>query len=82
MTYVAAEPEVFIETHYIDVAGVSHSTREMAIEANFRCDLLKVCEEQTKDYALSPEIYMDLVERLVRYHPDMIRVLLGDRDAT
>ena len=82
MTYVAAEPEVFTETKYIDAEGIAHDDRDSAIEANFCYDLLGVCKEQVRGYALSPEVYMDLVKRLVQYNPEMIRVLLGDRDAT
>lgn len=82
MTYVAAEPEVFTETKYIDTQGNAHDDRESAIEANFCHDFLDVCTNQVKGYAIDPMAYMDLVKRLVQYNPEMVRVLLGDRDAT
>ena len=80
MTYIAAEP---IETtSYVDQTGKIHSSRENAIDANFKDDLFQKCKALVEDYSLSPVYFQDLLAKFIEFNPDMVRVMLGDRDAT
>lgn len=83
MTYVAAEPEQV--TRFIDTNGVSHEEREDAINANFEIDLkMKVKEHFAYNNITSctVEQMLNTIKDIVSHNPDMVRVLLGDRDAT
>lgn len=81
-TYVATEPEQV--TVYADVEGDRFDTREEAIASNFRIDLVKACEKHAPSLAANynPWDVADVLEALAKEEPDMLRVLLGDRDAT
>jgi hypothetical protein len=74
MTYIAEEPTPV--TMYKDTTGHLHETRDQALEANFR----KSCED-----AISDLNYDDVVQTVIKFvakHPDLVRVMLGDRGIT
>ena len=85
MTYATQEPnqvEVFK-----DQRGRCWETREEAIEANFEYDLKTAIDDAIKlDSQLShtsmPSLYLlvKVVKAFIANSPDMVRVLLGDRD--
>lgn len=85
-TYVAAEPEPV--TRYLDWAGYPHSTREDALESNFDNDLKRAIDNVLAGLRLSRRVSNDkpekaeFLKRFVHEHPDLTRVLLGDRDIT
>lgn len=78
--YVAAEPvEVTI---YRDAQGENHETREDAIYANFRHDLNAAMAECVGETHGTIKWHARSLELMAERHPCMLRVLLGDRDAT
>lgn len=83
-TYVCAEPEQV--TAYLDVNGRFHHSRDEAIEANFRADqVAQVNAVINRDKALHQtpvRSLHNLIREFVQTNPDMVRVMIGDRDAT
>lgn len=83
MTYIVAEP--LEQTVYTDRAGRHHVTRDLAIAANFELDFQKALYETGKatiDPSPEPGELSAFMHLLKMNHPDLIRVLMGDRDAT
>ena len=84
MTYIATEPEQI--TAYVDDLGRLHDNRESAIDANFEHDFRLACisvVESHSRYAAMPVLVMDkFVRQVIEANPEMVRVILGDRDAT
>jgi len=86
--YVAAEPDQ-VEA-FADITGVLHHTREGAIDANFAEDFTNAvaatCGKPLVYAALEQGGDLDFAEAVIRQfavdNEDMLRVLLGDRDAT
>ena len=83
--YVAVEPEPI--TMWRDTRGKFHAARETAIAANFEHDLQRQVRASTA--AVDPdspwpdsEVTAFFIRHFVHHNPDMVRVLLGDRDAT
>lgn len=83
-TYVAAEPDEV--RGFADQTGKVHSTREDAIDANFKDDYGRAwsgifeSREEFKDLPMGYTIMA--AEEFIKRNPDMVRVMLGDRDAT
>lgn len=82
MTYVAAEPEEM--TAFKDQNGRLHHSRDAAIASNFNADLqlavaavIRIVNEE-----LPPVGTLLVIKRLAQDKPDLLRVLVGDRDAT
>lgn len=87
MTYLAAEPDQVAA--YLDQGGNFHASRDDAIEANFKSDFHLACvdilenHDPRKRFAAMPVLVMaDFVRAFIEHHPDMVRVVLGDRHAT
>ena len=84
VTYVVAEPK--IAEMYIDQNGNAWDTRDKAIESNFRSDVIT----QVNDTLIATpslrkitgkEAY-SILTKFIAQNPDMVRVMLGDRDKT
>lgn len=87
MTYIAQEPGI-VEA-FTDQRGAYHPTREAAIDANFDYDWQHACldiienHDPKKRFQQIPVLPIaDYVRKVIEEHPDMVRVILGDRDAT
>mgnify|MGYP000241745246 CR=1 FL=1 len=81
MTYVAAELDPV--TAYPDQTGKLHWAREPAIEANFQDDLKKAIESYCRAHEEIPPLgAIHLLKHMAEEHPDFLRILIGDRDAT
>jgi hypothetical protein len=80
MTYAATEPKHV--TGYQDRKGMVHANRDDAISANFDYDLRDSLRTFLGKYSGCAYRFEELLIRYVAQHPDMVRVLLGDRDAT
>lgn len=92
--YIAAEPEEFqsmeVEGRSVfrDMVGGFHASREAAIEASFNMDLQRAAEELSMLHGslltemIAERAHLMFLRLFVNAHPDMVRVLLGDRDAT
>lgn len=96
--YVAAEPDAFAMTNhtppgerpeevYRDQTGKFHDSREDAIAANFEADrrraINQILTSGDPAYASTPVFAAyKLVGEFIEKHPEMTRVMLGDRDAT
>jgi len=86
--YVTAEPDV-VEA-YADIFGRVHPTREQAIDANFAEDFKNSVAETCGKPFVYKEVengnQLEFAEAIIRQfavdHEDMLRVLLGDREAT
>lgn len=80
--YIAAELEPV--TAHPDQTGKLHWTREDAIDANFADDLRKVIAAycQNENEAMPPLGAIHLLKHMAKNHPDFLRILVGDRDAT
>jgi hypothetical protein len=79
--YVCAEPEKVVV--YADNKGDLHKTRDDAIDASFQHDFSAACEQAISKMDDMPVLLFRLaVENLVRQNPDILRVMIGDRDAT
>ena len=82
--YVAAEPEPV--TMWEDTTGIRHIDREAAIEANFEHDLQQrafASAVMRIDSPLPDSAELSaFLRHFVQHNRDMVRVLLGDRDAT
>lgn len=86
-TYIAAELDPV--TAYPDVNGKLHLTREDAIAANFAHDFHMGCMDVLENHdpkqrftAMPVLVMADFVRTFIEKHPQMVRVVLGDRDAT
>ena len=75
-TYVAPEPTAV--SGFTDSQGKFYFSREAAIWADFNRDLRKLWDE-CKDMDLDGP---DALWHIAEHRPDMLRILLGDRDAT
>lgn len=82
MTYVATEPDA--KMVYIDTQGGSHDSREEAIGANFDIDWDDALGHAVEYAGLRkhPGLVQIAIEYMIKNHADMLRVKLGDRDAT
>lgn len=83
--YFAAEP--FKVLTYRDQNGLLHETRDAAIEANFSNDFHMGCidilenHDPRKRFKAMPVLVMaDFVRSFIEQHPDLVRVVLGDRE--
>lgn len=74
--YVAAEPMQI--TMYQDQVGNLHETREQALKANFEDDLGGVVPGLLEVLGDTVAVMNAIADN----HPDMLRILLGDRDYT
>jgi len=79
-TYIATEPEAV--TGFQDQRGVVHTSRDAAILSNFDYDLSKECAEMDFRRELERLPFEMFLRRFAEQNPDMLRVLLGDRDYT
>ena len=86
MTYTAAEPEKV--TRYSDQTGGVHTNRDDALAANFKADFHAVLEDAFERHTpgTTPpsvvEAHMKIIADVAKHHPDMLRILLDDRDFT
>ena len=82
MIYSAAEPQAV--TRYTDLNGIDHRTRDEAIDANFKFDVQRSVDEiiNLSGLSMTPSDGAALLERMADEHPDLLRILVGDRDAT
>ena len=81
MTYIAAEPEV--TTAYKDDLGGLHADRSAAISANFENDLIRAVRDYCEGHPGMPLLGMRAaLKYFAKNNPDMLRILVGDRDAT
>jgi hypothetical protein len=86
--YVAAEPEQV--SSYKDQHGGLHETRDAAIAANFEQDLMTLikayCEREIEQGVdpdkLVPLQFRRFIKDMAKRDPDVLRILVGDRDAT
>lgn len=85
--YIANEPDL-IET-YKDQRGNFHESRDDALEANLADDLRLACfdvlenRDPKKRFVAMPVVVMaDFVRAVIENNPDMVRVIIGDRDLT
>lgn len=80
-TYVCAEPDQV--TAYRDETGILHESRDAAIAANFQRDFDVAAACVCDRYPHMPvQQFKRGVELLVKRNPDLVRVLLDDRDPT
>lgn len=81
-TYIAAEPEK-VEA-YMDTRQMMHTSRDAAIAANFDYDLQRIISKYStiNNLSLNPVEVRYAIEHLADEHADMLRIILGDRDAT
>lgn len=81
-TYIAQELEPV--TAHPDQTGKLHWTREDAIDANFADDFNNIvfayCEGVNQ--AIPPLGAIALLRHFAKEYPDMLRILVGDRDKT
>jgi len=85
MTYVAQELEPV--TAHPDVTGKLHLDRDDALEANFEYDFRKevgrIIEQDPLAYGnVGFLVTCALIKGFIETNPDMVRVILGDRDLT
>ena len=82
MTYITDEPEKV--SGYRDKKGVFHRDRDDAILANLDVDLSRAVSDYRHDMGLFTDsgTLENFLRHFVIRHPDLVRVLLGDRDAT
>lgn len=87
MFYVAAEPDKV--EGFKDQTGGIHATREAAIDANFQVDLNKAARsiftehpDRRKFEHIPALVIVDYLKAFAEMHPDLTRVLIGDREAT
>ncbi|MBN8294563.1 hypothetical protein JI664_21500 [Rhodobacter sp. NTK016B] len=68
---------------FIDKTGWAHESREAAIAASFQNDVQNACEEiVAKHVNISPRDAERAVRMFIETNPDIVRVLLGEREAT
>ena len=84
MTYVCAEPdEVKV---FEDNRGRYHKSREMAINASFNNDVLElwcmVWDALPSGKRAEAQDNILALRKFIARNPDMVRIMLGDRDAT
>ena len=77
MTYIATEPTEM--TVFRDSEGKWHDDRESALLANFEIDLHDAAQAAWKDESTDLVLWLKV---MARKHPDMLRILVGDRDYT
>ena len=79
MTYVITEPD--IQKVFVDVKGKFHVDHDKALASNFKHDLQNWMQDIV---ANSPNgsTMADYVTTLAKRNPDMLRILVGDRDYT
>ena len=65
-----------------DNSGNIHATREGAISANFDGDLHDAVQSIGSYSYDETEDNVEMIRVFCKKYPDMVRVLLGDRDAT
>ncbi len=82
--YVCEEPQTV--QAFIDNKGGIHKTREDAIGASFENDFGTCCNQAIYSAQLQDTMgvlgFRKAVKQLANDYPDMLRVLMGDRDAT
>lgn len=81
-TYVAAEPSEV--KAFVDQSGQLFHSRETAIQSNFRHDLRLKVEEclMRHERNLDAAEVMAFLRNFASDEPDMLRILVGDRDET
>lgn len=83
MTYVANEPGKV--DAWVDQTGMLYSNRDDAIAANFTYDFRMKCVEimrsDVKFSAMPVLMTADFVRTFIEQNPEIVRVMLGDRDA-
>ncbi|RBO54665.1 hypothetical protein DSD19_04625 [Rhodovulum sp. BSW8] len=84
LPYVAEEPEE--ATVWKDKMGAAHDSREEAIRANFEADLSTIISDILMSNRQLPEnrreAFRALLGVIADEHPDMLRILMGDREET
>lgn len=85
VTYVVAEPEEVIS--YRDQCGNLHPDRDAAIDTNFDSDFRRMINKilegnQSLYHAVPVLVAPKLIREFIETHLDLVRVILGDRDAT
>lgn len=78
MTYVTPEPERV--NGFEDQNGQLHPSRDTALEANFCIDLRNAIGGISAPRA--DHNFEACLRHFARTHPDMMRILIGDRDLT
>lgn len=78
--YVAAEPVNV--SGYQDSRGRIHKTREAALEANFQHDLTEACRAMDHQRMTCAWDFVHMLKQFAKTNPDMLRILLGDREYT
>ncbi len=76
--YSAAEP--LKVTMYRDDTGADHASRSNAIEANFYKDLREAADKVAN--AAGTQNYGNIIKVFVKTYPDLVKILLGQRDMT
>jgi len=83
MEYVAKEPQEHVG--WADQKGKLHATRDEAIDANIdhdlRAALMETFGRDDTVNGLPMGHAVSFIRTFIRRHPDMVRVMLGDRDA-
>lgn len=80
-TYVAAEPDR-VEA-FADQRGNLHSTRDEAIDANFDEDWRQAVNATLQAFPDMPVInFRQALGSFILTNPDLVRVMIGDRDKT
>lgn len=77
-TYVTCEPQMV--NVFMDTDEELHTSRDAAIEANFSIDLKAAINKLNS--LQSPINFEMCLRNFIKVNPDMVRILLGDRDAT
>lgn len=77
-TYVACEPHK-VEA-YADENGGLHADREEALQANFEMDLSEAVSKLCAPRA--DHTFTECLRNMAVSNPDMLRILVGDRDVT
>jgi len=81
MSYFVEKPKSVIS--YLDQRGKAHLSADDAMEANFEDDLGRAFRELFKTDSAWKDLPMGhtvtYVREFIKQHPDMIRILLGDR---
>lgn len=75
--YIAEEPTPI--SGFADHRGRFHPTRDDALEANFGYDLDAVIADHWKNTDVD---FREALENIAAEFPDMLRILVGDRDYT
>ena len=82
--YAAEEPQMV--TAYVDLDGNYHPTRDQAIAANVKGDIsaaiMDAIAEDVNLHNLPVRPLDSLVRRFIHSNKDLVRVMIGDREAT